>query len=85
MLGTNLVRELPGQALGNEWMHAAGRVEPTVAKGRRKRSRVPNELAEMGLDARGLTQAHEMRHDGHAVFLVERPAHWSNLELAFFH
>ena len=69
------VRELAGDALGDERVHVARGVEPAVRELRVADARVPHELAEMRFDAGGLREAHEVRDYGHAAIpLIARRA-----------
>ncbi len=62
--------ELALDPRGDERMHRAGSVEPTVRKLGAADSRLTHELTEVRLDTGGLLQAHEVRDYRHAPVLL---------------
>jgi hypothetical protein len=61
------VREVASDTVGDERMHVAGRVQPTMREGRIGGMRMQHELAEMRFDTCGLPEAHEVRDYGHSA------------------
>jgi hypothetical protein len=73
-LRVDRMSELAGDTSGDERMHRAGSVEPTVRKLGLADSRLTHELAEVCFDTGDLLQAYEVRDYRHApVLLIATP------------
>jgi hypothetical protein len=74
------MRELAGNAVGDERMHGACGIEPAVFELGVTDAGLAHELAEVRFDPRGLLQAHEVRDYRHAFELIVEPIELAGME-----